>query len=318
MRCLVAVWIWALAAPPMAAQQATASVETDRVVVTGIAPFPDVGEGAPRFTAKDVGTIEKELRDAVTASQADYRTCGVPANTKCVLNRGIQELLACEIEYGAKAANLAVAAINATEAAEKARRDTAAGKATVPELIDTELARQEAVNEMQKGRQRFLEVQARMADVQRAASGFQGPDPAHLELKRRQAGWGLGVVQPDIPDGLTITNVRVVQYRDLKKGEFARIEGEIVNSGAKPAKIPGLSATLVDEKGSPLHTLSVAPAKRGNIAPGKSRAFSFDIKPAPDLAERAVVTFASDVAPPPRIKMNGILCPRSAAPQYMQ
>lgn len=68
---------------------------------------------------------------------------------------------------------------------------------------------------MQKGREKFLEVQARMADFQKAALGFQGPGLAHLEMKRRQAGWGLGLAQPDIPEGLSIINVRVVQYRDF-------------------------------------------------------------------------------------------------------
>jgi len=173
---------------------------------------------------------------------------------------------------------------------------------------EAELVRQAAVNQMQKARQKLLEMRARIGDLQKGMMGFRGWDPAHQEMKRRKAGWGLGVAVPDVPAGLSIVNTKVTQYTDAK-GEFVRIQGEIRNSGRSSAKIPGLAATLVDEKGFPLNTTSVSPSNKGSIPAGKTRPFQFDMRPAPELTKTAVVTFAPDGAPQPRTRINDILCP---------
>jgi hypothetical protein len=320
-RRVIATSLIALTAAAAGAQQAPQQTPVDggeRVIVYGMVPIPDVGEGAPRFTSKDVEVIEKAARDVVTDSSRDMRICQVPAGTFCKLDGRPQELLACEVEYGAKAANLAGMAVSASAAAEAVRRAAAKGEADMKAVEEAELVRQEAVNKMQEARQKLLEIRARMGDIQKNAMGFRGWDANHQEMKRRKAGWGLGVAVPDVPEGLSIINVKVTQLADTKgKGDFARVQGDIRNSGAKSAKIPGLAATLIDEKGFPLNTTSVSPSNKGSIPAGKTRPFQFDMRPAPELTKTAIVTFAPEGAPEPRIRMNGILCPRGRATSMM-
>ena len=313
MRRVVAALIVVLSAAAANAQQTPVESERERVVITGMVPIPDVGEGAPRFTSKDVEVIEEAARDVAADAQRDMRRCRIQdmtTTTFCKPSGSLQEVIACEIEYATQAANLAGKAADATAAAEDARRAAAAGSLDMKSVEAAELVRQEAVNKMQQARQKLIEAQARMADLQKRQMGFQGWDADHQEMKRKQAGWGLGIAKPDVPDGLSLINIKVNQYED-KKGEFARIQGEIRNSGDKPVKIPGLAATLLDEKGFPLNTTTVLPANGRRIAPGKASPFSFDMRPVPALTSAAFVTFASDAAPPPRIRMNGALCPRS-------
>ena len=303
---------------PQSTQQAPVNRE-DRVVITGMVPVPDVGEGAPLFTTLDIKDIEEKARDVAIDSASDYMTCSpgrrVIAPMTCKPNGAITitDLLACEVEYGNKAANLAFMAAKVTAAAEDSRRAAARGEVSVRVVEETELARQEAVNKMNEARQKLLEVQARMADFQNMAM-MRGhfPDTAQLdamEMNRKEAGWGLGIAQPDVPEGLSITNIRAVQSKD-KKGDFVVVQGEIRNGNAKSAKIPNLSTTLVDDKGWPLATTSVSPSKKGSIPAGKSYPFAFEVRPAPQMMRNAVVSFAPKRIPPPRIHMNGLLCPR--------
>jgi hypothetical protein len=312
-REVIGVLLFALttAAAAAAAQQVEVQALGERVVVTGMVPIPDVGEGAPRFTSKDVKAIEEAARDVATDSRQDIQRCkpsGQPA-ASCNPAGGLQQVLACEAEYATEAANLAGKASSASAAAEDVRRAAAAGQADMKAVEAAELVRQEAVNKMQKARQKLIETQARLADLQVNAMGFFHKDLNALEMKRKKAGWGLGIAKPDVPEGLSLTNIKVTQYED-KKGEFARIQGEIRNGGDKPARIPGLAATLVDEKGFSLNTTSVSPAKGGTISPGKAKPFSFDMRPAPALTKTAIVTFASNATPEPRLRMNGLICPR--------
>ena len=297
------------------AQTQQAPIDTgERVVVTGMVPIPDVGEGAPLFTSLDVEQIEAAVRTIETDARRDMRRCNKPAFgarqiVDCKPTGSLNELLACEIEHSNKAANLAFKAARVTATAEDSRRAAARGEADMKAVEDTELARQEAVRNMQNARQQLLETRARLADMLDAKmSGAQGRDPDHEEAQRRKAGWELGIAKPDVPEGLSIQKVQVIERKD-KKGAFVLVQGEIHNSNTSAISVPGLSATLLDENGFPLQTQAVSPTTKRKIPAGKSHAFGFEIRPAPQMLKTAIVTFVSSAEPPPRINVTGVICP---------
>ena len=160
---------------------------------------------------------------------------------------------------------------------------------------------------MQKQRLKLLEIQANIGVMQKLRlMGRKQVDTADLmahSIKREQAGWGLGIAQPDTPKGLAVSDVKASLHSD-RKGEFVIVQGLIRNSEKKSSKIPDLSATLVDERGWPLVTVSVSPVQKRSIPGGGSHPFGFEVRPAPQAMEKAVVYFASRYTPPARMGMG--------------
>jgi hypothetical protein len=310
--------------------------DPDRVIVVGMVPIPDVGPGAPRFTAQEVRELQQAATRAHNVARGDLRKCGaVMGAGNCNPSAGIMGVLSCEAEAAYKARNLAGKAAQATAVAEDARSRAAQGKATMAEVEVAELARQEAVKKMEKARQDLMESQAQTADMQdfmlkhtaevRVGDGSKGAafekkatidrlnsemsmDLTAKSMKREKAGWGLGGATPARPPGLTLEKIRIVRLKDTK-GEFLKVSGEIRNaSPSGSSEVPGLSVTLTDVKGFPLNTTTVFADGAGKISAGQSRPFQVFVRPAFDGTRNAVVTFASASAPPPRIHTNALIC----------
>ncbi|HVY89370.1 MAG TPA: hypothetical protein VG942_10910 [Hyphomonadaceae bacterium] len=315
--------------------------DRDKVVITGMVPIPDVGPGAPRFTSDEVKALEDAASKSLADASSDMAKCGgdpFRAMMACKPGGGASGILACEVEAADKAENMAGKAAKATRAAEDVRRRAAAGKATSKEVEDAELARQVAVNKMEKARQKFLEQQAQVADMQDYAirHGVQlttpiplDPDQARRDgekirrintdlaaelmaksLKREKAGWGLGVARPSTPPGISLEGIEVRRLEDAN-GDYIQVAGAMKNANNDAvSELPGLSVTLIDVKGFPLNTITVFADGEGGIPAGQSRPFQLAVRPAPVETQRAIVSFASAATPPPRIHMNGLICPR--------
>lgn len=309
MRRFLAACLVVLTPAAVLAQPPVSNIE-DRVVVTGMVPVPDVGEGAPLFTAEDMKVLEKETRKTATESRADLRRCGVPGDLQnCDLSGSLNSMLACEVEYADRAANLAGKAAEATEAAETARTAAARGEADMAAVEATELVRQEAVRRLQEMRAKLLDAQATVGEYQDAALG-QGRrlSPAGAAVRRRQLATrrqelavqqhdehpSLSLMAPQQFENLAVMNVTAREVTDRKGMRVVMLSGELVNRGSKAETIPSLQGALYDERGWTLVSVTVsAPGTRKQIAAGKTQAFQMEIRPAPQTAHRAVVTFAS-------------------------
>ncbi len=283
----------------------------DRVVVVGTVPIPDVGEGAPIFTSIDVETIEHAARKTATDARRDFQRCRGerdPVLAVCFPNTdsGLRDMLACEFEYATKAANLANIAAEATRAAEDVRSAAAAGKADTSAVEATELVRQDAVNRMRAAQLKLLEQQGVIGDYQKAALSQGRQSSLALAVERKRAGKGVGAGMPDKPAGLSITNVTALIRID-KKGEFVLVQGRIQNSGPNGANVPDLTATLIDERGYPLISTTVSPKPKRSIAATSTQDFAFEVRPAFQATNRAIVTFASKLTPAPRLGV-GLFC----------
>jgi hypothetical protein len=289
----------------------------ERVVVYGMVPIPDVGEGAPLFTAEDLGKMESETRRQALKTFSDRRKCStraIPEPFRHSEGPSLVNLLALEYERINRVAAVAGKAQSVTERAEKARRDAATGLVGMDVVIELELERQAAVNVLQKARAELFEVQAMIGDVQDMSLGQKGKGGitwAHLDmlaLKRKKAAVGLGIAVPQDFKTLDIRNVVASQHKDKKGKDMVVVRGDIVNSGTKSVTLPSLSVSLVDERGWVLTNSTVsAPGVRRSLGRGKTQAFSVEMRPAPDLLKTAVVTFAAKHAAEPRLGV-GVFC----------
>lgn len=294
----------------------------DVVVITGIVPVPNVGEGAPLFTLNDVEAIAKTARDASAQAQHDMRRCAGAAAARTYYARGaptLVNLLAEEQERADRASNLAPQAVAATQAAEDARRGAAAGKVSQAEVEATELKRQDAVNKLETARQKLREAQAMTADYQKLSlSGVKDIDWGLLDtyaLNRTRAGWGFGLAKVVTPEGLQLVGVNAEKRQD-KHGAYVAMFGKIQNNGAKPMRVPDLTGSVLDVSGWALATTTVSPDARKQIPPGGVYPFGFELRPAPDGLQKAVVTFKSEEAPPTRLGV-GQFCTQPNGPPAM-
>jgi hypothetical protein len=308
------------AAAAAAAQQAPPQTPVDggeRVIVYGMVPIPDVGEGAPQFTAKDVEAMEEAARKTMADARSDTRKCigsGLIPNVRATDAPSMVVLLVQEYEAAMKVANLADKAYAATLAAEASRRDAANGAGNMTIVEQRELERQEAVKKLQEGRAELFEAQAMIGDLQdmmlgeHRKVGIGWSDLDMRALNRKKDGVGLNIGMPNLHPGLDIQNVIASQHKDRKGKDMVVVRGDIVNTGAKSATIPELFVALVDEQGWTLTNMTVSPPPfQKGIGAGKRKAFQVEVRPAPEALKTAVVTFASKHAIEPRMGV-GAFC----------
>jgi hypothetical protein len=331
MRRVLAASILALTAATAAAQQAPPPADPEfrptqmrlpefdsgeRVIVYGMVPVPDVGEGAPLFTAEDLGKMESETRRVAAETRSDVRKCG-GSPTGIVFQPGqrptLPNLLAQEFEAANRVANAAGKAQQVTERAEQARREAASGSVGMDVVIELELERQTAVNKLQEARAELVEAQAMIGDFQdmslgqatRAGFGVDWGDLDMRALNRRKEGVGLGLAQPEIPQGLDIQKVAASQHKDKKGRDMVLVRGEIVNNNKGSKTIPDISVVLVDDRGWVLATSTVSPPPfQKGIGGGKTKPFQVEVRPAPEALKTAVVTFAAKHAAEPRMGVS--------------
>ncbi len=267
-----------------AAQQAPVpSVQQEKpdvVVITGMIPPPDVGQGAPYHSPQEIKLIATAAqRDAVTAT-IDGRTAGRSAACKdsvqdistsarmsamAALDRTptnlprLQGLYRDEKSRATRVSQLAGKALVATDAAEDSRRAAAQGannKATVEKL---EIARQKAVNALEKERLKLMETQAAIADYGdlRMRGGSQTISWVELDIKamqRRKAGWGLGVPKETKIKDIDVANLQAAERQD-DRGFFLQITGVVTNTGDKAAPVPEFIVSIIDRRGFPLRNV---------------------------------------------------------------
>jgi hypothetical protein len=315
-RRALAVSLVAITAAAAAAQQApqTPVDGGERVIVYGMVPIPDVGEGAPQFTAKDVDAMEEAARKTMADTRSDTRRCSnsplIPVVSPTA-PPSMVVLLAHEFEAAMKVANMADRAYAVTLAAEASRRDAASGAGNMQIVEQRELERQEAVNKLQEARAELFEVQAMIGDFQdmmrgeRRKTGIAWSDLDMRALNRKKDGVGLNIAMPNLHPGLDIQNVVASQHKDRKGKDMVVVRGDIVNTGAKSATIPELFVALVDEQGWTLTNTTVSPPPfQKGIGAGKRKAFQVEVRPAPEALKTAVVTFAAKHAVEPRMGVS--------------
>lgn len=274
-------------------------------------PIPDVGPGAPRYTSADVAKIEQQALDTAFQAYLDFDRCsGTPPGypqppcneSSLYFGGGLAGILTCEKEYANTAANLAGKAAVVTGEAEAVRREAAAGRASASDVEAAELKRQDAVNKMQKARDKLDDARAAAGIFQEMTLGgpqvgldFYGEVTSRKKFQNR----------PGVFPGVRIEGVRTVLQRD-KKGSVL-IQGTIRNTTAKTVEVPGLVAMLFDERDWVVARKSVTPDKKFVVAGGSSMPFGLLVEFAPQAMQRAIVAFAHESEPPPRIGV-GAFC----------
>lgn len=297
--------------------------DADKVVITGMVPIPDVGEGAPQFTAQDLASLQADVEKTQATSRSDAGRCGgAPTGIRFdpVGAPSIGNLLAQEFEASTNVLAAASRAETVTAAAELSRRDAADGKVDTKAVEAAELKRQEAVRNLQKAREALAEAQAMIGDYQdfvlrgRKESDITWGDLDGKALNRRKEHVGIGIGEPPVLDALKITGIKAHQFRDTKaKGkDFVRVSGEIRNTSNATVAIPGLSVALVDQAGWVLNSQALEAEHNKSVGAGKSAPFQIDLRPAPGAMKTAVVTFAAKSAAKPRIGI-GFFCAMSRA-----
>lgn len=293
------------AAPPSPAAQSS----PDRVVITGMVPIPDVGPGAPRYTSADIAKIEQQSLDTAFQAYLDYERCsGIPkgypqppCNESALYFGEIVGIAACERDYANMAANMAGKAATVTGEAEAVRREAAAGRASASDVEAAELKRQDAVSKMQKAREKLDDARAAMGIAQEMAlSGPQVGLDFYGEVRSRKKFQN----RPGVFPGVRIEGVRTVLQRDKK--ESVLIQGTIRNTTAKTVEVPGLVAMLFDERDWVVARKSVTPDKKFVVAGNSSKPFGLQIEFAPQAMKRAIVAFAHESEPPPRIGVGAV------------
>jgi len=291
------------------AQQSGDASEQDRVVIVGTVPIPDVGEGAPRFTSRDVEDIRERAEDTAIQAERDLERCtGTPRGylrPRCD-HRSFTGLLVCEKEYAIKAGNLAGKAAAATKIAEDVRGAAAAGRADSRAVEAAELNRQEAVNKMQDAREELYETQADIGVWQELL--LRGRKNIELDVMAASVQRKRAKEQGRPADGLSVVGVEAALLKD-GKGPHVLIQGRITNIGEGPVRVPNLTALLLDERDWVLAKQLVSPTGAPQIASGSSHDFRFTMQPVPDAMKKAVVMIASPSEPPPRYQI-GAFCSR--------
>lgn len=295
-------------------------------------PPPDVGEGAPYHSPEDLAVIGQVAAREAFEAIADGRSAGrsdacrdsvpdinttsdrnpldrIPRNTP-----RLQGLYRDEKSEAQKVSRLAAKAQEATVKAEDARRAAARGADNRSAVEKTELARQKAVNELEKTRFKLMEIRASIADYGHLSLRNSG-EPIHWAdldmraLQRRRAGWGLGV--PKAPDlDLTVVNTTASEFFD-DRGYFLRLQGVIANTGDRTVAVPDFVVSILDEKGFPLRNVLASSAGAVQLPPGGFQPFSYDVRPSPRYVGRIVINFTSGVEPPPELPVS-LVC--AAAP----
>lgn len=319
-------------APP----QAPAGADTggERVTVIGMVPPPNVGEGAPYHSPEDIEAIGQAAARVASDAMSDGREAGrsdacrdsVPdmmtSPNRNPLDRvptnipRLQGLYRDKKSQAQKISQLAGKALDATEKAEDARRAAAQGASNNNVVEKTELARQKAVNTLEKARLKLMEIEASIADYGDLALRNSGQQIEWVDLdmravQRRRNGWGLGVPKESkLP--LAVVNTQASENLG-DKGYYLRLTGVIVNTGDKPLAVPDFVVSILDERGFPLRNVLASVPSRIRLQPGGVQPFSYDVQPSPRYVGRIVINFASGAEPPPELPVS-LIC-EAAAPQ---
>ncbi|HVY88915.1 MAG TPA: hypothetical protein VG942_08610, partial [Hyphomonadaceae bacterium] len=293
----------------------------DRVVITGMVPIPNVGAGAPYHSPEELAALsEKTQKDILHTDAVDMRTRMCRLNLKppgrlSMNYPSLEALMDAELATGRRLATEADRARLATEAAEASRRAAADGKEDAKSVEQAELARQAAVNKAEEARVKYLEAGAAIADLQdferqgyTIADLNQEAAPSGKVLtwgdldvradRRRKAGYWQGVPVPDPAPGLHIEQVEARQT-DGKHGPVVEITGLLRNDRNGTLSVPGLTIVAIDKQGQILAATAID-ASGSSVPAQSSRAFAYELTPAPQAIARVSVTFASSLAPPPR------------------
>jgi hypothetical protein len=304
---------------PLPSPAPSAPVEgIDTVTVTGrMVPVPHVGEGAPYYSEGDIEGFGTQARRAMRNANSDIRRCGGNRSAYSAMAGDVSAsaLLNMEYDAGVQVSQRTEQAQAAVRAAEEVRRKAALGEADMEAVIQGELARQAAMNRLDESRIKLAEAQAMIGDWQDARYRNRPVEWIDLEMlrdRRRAAGGALALLEPAHPPGLSITDIQAATGHD-RRGEFLVVRGQLHNDNTRAVQIPRLTAAVLDERGWIVATQTVETGRSNRIAAGVVRPFAMEIRPAPEQSARAVVTFANENAPPPRMSM-GVLCPRPESP----
>jgi Protein of unknown function (DUF3426) len=297
-------------------QSQTAVDSGDKVVITGMVAIPDVGEGAPQFTARDLTVLQSEAEQTQMKSRSDAGRCGgspVGISFNPTGAPSMSNLLAQEFEASTRVIAAAGNAQKVTAAAEQARHDAADGKIDIKAVEDAELKRQESVRGLQKARETLAEAQAMLGDFEdmmlhgRKESDIDWGELDGRALRREKEHVGVGIGDPQPVDYLEIRNIQAHQFRDKKGKDFVRVSGAIHNKATSTVPIPALSFALIDHAGWVLQSQTVTAEHNKSIGPDKTAPFQVDLRPAPDALKTAIVSFAAKAAAQPRLGV-GYFC----------
>ena len=258
------------------------------LVVTGVVPIPDIGQGAPQFSADEL-TVRRDVarKEARAFSDCQRKADGV-------IPRVLFNVLAKDARERER---LLVKAQAATLAAETVRTEAAKGLRTQAEVETAELARQAAVNAF-VNQPKATSADADAMDL-RASRPGRNPSMAPLvdglarvvdeRLKLYQDARGTSAA-PSYYADLRIQGVTLSQDED-EAGGFFLIKGEVVNPRRSTIPMPPLSFLVFDKHGLELDRHSTWPERTARIGPGASRPFQFAIRPSLRYATTVRVTF---------------------------
>ncbi|HEV7691101.1 MAG TPA: hypothetical protein VGO52_09775 [Hyphomonadaceae bacterium] len=294
----------------------------NRVRVTGMIPPPDVGNGAPYHSPEEITEIASTAQRDAVAANSDSRTAGrsdacrdstqdmnttaytgdpiasrIPGNTL-----RLQGLYRNEKSQATRVSQLAGKALEATNKAEDARRDAADGRYDKARVDKTEIARQKAVNDLEKARLKLMETQASIADygdlvMRRGSERVDWIDLDEKAIARRQAGWGLGAPKTTKVGGLRVGNMKSGEFQD-DNGFYILISGVVANMGTKDETVPEFIVTILDSKGFPLRNMLGSPQRGTRLQPQAQLPFRFVLRPSPEHIGSITVNFASGKEPP--------------------
>jgi hypothetical protein len=280
-------------------------------VSTPLVPVPEVGKGATYFTPQELQTAAFDARQEMI--DMHYTVCGPGIGEESREDLGEFSLGALYDTLRVRAQKLnraAAAAQTRTQAALDARGAAARGEGGRPAVIATELARQDAVRAFQTAHDALLEAEYRIADYQDLNGGSGDLTKAFIdERTRRRANNGghSGIYVPEEYKDLRLSGITSRQGQDAGEAVI-RISGRIVNTRKANISVPPIWISAEDRFGTQLKSQQAeAPRGQTSIAPGRSVAFNFTLKPMPAGTARTVVTFAP-LHHAPRLKPDSYYC----------
>ncbi len=269
------------------------------LTAVGLAPIPDVGQGASWFTPENIEIVVHQARNDHIDAKAAARQChtsGVP-QTEAAGDFGFEALYDTESKAQASLQHAGEAAAEATRRALDARVAIARGEGTQNDLINAELGRQAAVRAFQAAQWQVLEAQRRIADLQdllESDDGMIAELKAQVEAHSIERANNIGTGNLYVPATFRDLRLTDVVVRQTEEGgiKAMRVSGKIVNPRRGPLIAPPLWVAAQDRYGTSLkeEMMEADPAPR--IAGRDSLAFTFALTPIPDEAEQATVTFA--------------------------
>ncbi len=273
------------------------------MIVTGMAPVPNVGLGAPYYTPDDLVEMKTETRREMMETRRDAEKCIPPPDAFLSMD----DLLGDEARYGQDVIRAAGIALRATEAAEQSRRIVSGVELDQEKINSAELERQRAIIEYDKARLDLINARAAISDYQDLAKAGASVVRAQLmarQMKRMNAGWGVNTLARTSSEEVVLENSSAVHVEGTKGKLWVKVTGLIRNKTNKALPIPKLTMTVLDQRGWYLSSIPAETQRRGQKIPaGKAIAFQYVLKDIPDDGANLIVGLASELDPPPRMPM---------------